>query len=343
MPPKPLAEKLARKKAERDKANMGYATPKNDDGGGWGWFGDLVANPLDTVKGLGQAAKQTFYDPVNRAQKAVNPFEDLTPMQRATGIAEGALVAADFLTPGVPEGAVARNLEREAMEKALDREVANYAASGRNAINHRTTLGIHGSPTEGLTKIMPNPKAIETARGKAPAWFWNPAGNEFDVARISDEAVRYSGPDGQVYFARFPKSESHYGWTVQTGGVNPPTAWYSEAPGDVVGSMEGFWSKARTQPGYGVFDHNNPGTFKDESYAHDFVAALERSMTPAERRAFREKQPNLANILAQRKARVNPAAVRGERFTEEELNALRLRPTLQQLQKPALRIELDEL
>lgn len=157
MPPKPLAEDLARKRAERDKAKLGYATPKKDDGGGWGWFGDLVANPLDTAKGVGQAAKSNLYDPVNRAQKALNPFEDLTPMQRATGIAEGALVAADFLTPGVPEGSIARSLQREAMEKALDREVARYAASGGGS-KYRGRLILHGS-------TQPNLKMIEARTG----------------------------------------------------------------------------------------------------------------------------------------------------------------------------------
>lgn len=329
MPPKPLAEQLARKKAERDKADMGYATPKKDDGSGWGWFGNLVANPLDTVKGLGQAAKQTFYDPINRAQKAVNPFEDLTPMQRATGIAEGALVAADFLTPGVPEGAIARNLQREAMEKALDREVASYAASGRNAINHRTTLGIHGSPTEGLTEIAPLSRSMWSNLQTPEAWFWNPADNNFDARRIAEEVERYAGPDGQIYFARFPQESSHFGWVAQTGGQDPPVAWFSEKPGQVVQSTPGFMTKERVTAD---FDINRPQAFNNPGYARDFVAAFENAMTPAERRAFRAKQPHLAGFLAERKARYKPTVAPRQRFTEEELYALRPRPTLRQLQ-----------
>lgn len=112
MPPKPLAEDLARKKAERDKAKLGYATPKKDDGGGWGWFGDLVANPIDTIKGVGQAAKSNLYDPSKRFAAAVDPGSGASVADRIAGVGEGLLYAADFLTPGVPEGAMARGGSR---------------------------------------------------------------------------------------------------------------------------------------------------------------------------------------------------------------------------------------
>lgn len=318
--------------------NTGFKRFMVGPGGDYGDF----KNPVFVGKQMANAANTQIVRPLREGADAFNPWLKQTPIERANKAAAGLLVAADLATPFIPEGTAINAVQKEAMERMLDRQAASYAESPLSSVHHRTVLGVHGSPTEGLTQIIPNPNALETARRKAPAWFWNPVGNEFDVARISDEAVRYSGPDGQVYFARFPKNESHYGWTVQTGGVNPPTAWYSEAPGDVINSMEGFWSKARSKPGYGVFDHNNPGTFKDESYAHDFVATLENSMTPSERRAFREKQPNLANILAQRKARVQPTVAPRERFTEEELYALRPRPTLQQLQN-AIKIPLEEM
>jgi hypothetical protein len=341
MPPRPLAEDLARKKAERDKqAKTQEAFAALENPNGLTQFVNAVKDPVGTVKQLGRVAKETFYDPSKRFAAAVDPNSGASLPQRAAGLAESALYAADFLTP-VPEQAI----YREAMEKALDREVASYAASGRNAINHRTVLGIHGSPTEGLTQIAPNSRSFWS---KSPeAWFWNPADNNFNVSKIADEVTRYAGPDGQVYFGRFPKSESQYSWTVQSGGQNPPAAWYSQAPGDVVGSVPSFWEKHRTTPGSGALNLNKVDAFKDSEYADNFVKALESSMTPAERRAFGQKQPDLVKRLADYRAwnesGYNFTKRPRQRYTEEEMYALRPRPTLRQLQNPALTVPLDTM
>lgn len=107
MPPKPLAEDLARKKAEREKqrkAEEALAVLEKPSG-----FEQAVAavkDPVGTVKQLGRVAKETFYDPSKRFAAAVDPSSGASLPQRAAGLAETALYAADFLTPGIPEGAV---------------------------------------------------------------------------------------------------------------------------------------------------------------------------------------------------------------------------------------------
>lgn len=157
MPPKPLAEDLARKKAERDKKNkLDQAVAILERPGGFEQAVDLAKDPVGTAKKLGQVAKETFYDPVKRFSAAVDPTSSASPMERAAGIAEGALYAADFLTPGVPEGAIARNLQREAMERALDREVAGYAASGGGR-KYRGRLILHGSSEPNLKLLEARP------------------------------------------------------------------------------------------------------------------------------------------------------------------------------------------
>ena len=205
MPPKPLAEDLARKKAEKD---------KKESGGGWGWFGNLIVNPIDTVKGLGNAAKETFFDPINRAQKAVNPYESGTAMERAAGIAEGVLYAADMLTPGVPEGAMANSLRRRAMDRAVK-------ANPSPAMQY----GIHHSLTPGLTTIRPSQVGNQvTALDAIPgsAYFWSGEARDLTKAveevpfqwnnalfRRADElempAAHYS-PTPSAYLVRTPQS-----------------------------------------------------------------------------------------------------------------------------------------
>lgn len=121
MPPKPLAEDLARKKAAKNK------------GSGWGWAGNLVGdlvdmakNPLDTAKTLGSMAKDTFIDPVLELPEAFRPGSGLSPAGRvATGLG-GGLAIADAATPFIPEGAFANSAQR-----ALARRMADASNSGR--------------------------------------------------------------------------------------------------------------------------------------------------------------------------------------------------------------------
>jgi len=108
MPPKPLAEDLARKKAKKDK------------GSGWGWFGnavgdviDMAKNPLDTGKALAREAKSTFVDPVWNLPKAFDPTNKMSGIDRINTAASGALAVADALTPAIPEGAIANRATRK--------------------------------------------------------------------------------------------------------------------------------------------------------------------------------------------------------------------------------------
>lgn len=343
MPPKPLAEDLARKKAEREKQRKAQAAlAVLEKPSGLNQAVNALKDPVGTAKQLGRIAKETFYDPSKRFAAAVDPNSGASLPQRAAGLAETALYAADMLTPGVPEGAVMRNLEREAMEKALDREVASYAASGRNTINHRTVLGVHGSPTEGLTRIMP--KTDDTTIALDPqAWFWNANESNFNARKIADQVQPYAGPDGEVYFARFPKKDTEYGWTVPDAKGNAAAvAAYSTKPGRVVESTPGFFTKDRDLAER--MSYYKADTFTDPNYLRDFVRAFQNSMTPAERRAFIEKQPEIVKMFAELKAgaRPRPPISPRQRYTEQELDALRVRPTLQQIER-ATKIPLEPM
>lgn len=156
-----------------------------------GDYGDL-ADPMWWAKGLGAAAKQTFYDPSKRFGAAIDPSSGASVADRIAGVGEGILYAADLLTPGVPEGAIVRNLQREAMEKALDREVAGYASRGGGA-RYRGVLGVHGSPVPGLTQIeprtgsqfMPDTAAAFTTRADMPAY-------PYDAGRLYDMSAYYA-------------------------------------------------------------------------------------------------------------------------------------------------------
>lgn len=188
MPPKPLAEDLARKKAERDKQRKAEAAlAVLEKPSGFEQAVNAVKDPVGTVKQLGRVAKETFYDPSKRFAAAVDPNSGASLPQRAAGLAETALYAADLLTP-VPEQA----LYREAMEKALDREVAGYASRGGGA-KYRGVLGVHGSPVPGLTQIeprtgsqfMPDTAAAFTTRADMPAY-------PYDAGRLYDMSAYYA-------------------------------------------------------------------------------------------------------------------------------------------------------
>lgn len=113
MPPKPLAEDLARKKAERDKQEKtAQAMAALEKPSGRNQLVNALKDPVGTAKQLGRVAKETFYDPSKRFAAAVDPNSGASVADRIAGVGEGILYAADFLTPGVPEGAMARGATR---------------------------------------------------------------------------------------------------------------------------------------------------------------------------------------------------------------------------------------
>lgn len=119
MPPKPLAEDLARKKAERDKQRKAEAAlAVLEKPSGFEQAVNAVKDPVGTVKQLGRVAKETFYDPSKRFAAAVDPNSGASVADRIAGVGEGVLYAADFLTPGVPEMAIANSYRRKALGNA---------------------------------------------------------------------------------------------------------------------------------------------------------------------------------------------------------------------------------
>lgn len=258
MPPKPIAEQLARKKAEKDK-------------GGWGWAGNLVGdlidmakNPVDTAKTLGSMAKDTFIDPVLDLPEAFRPGSGLSPAERvATGIG-GGLAIADAVTPLVPEGAFANSAQR-----ALAKRMADASNSGRK---YRGALGVHGSPITGLDEIrpfsgslaMPDDEVAFTFNFDAVAPNKNissatgrPTLNMAEQYAMRN--LRSSSQQPEIYFARFPR---------QSGMAVDDAVTVYRQPGRVVGSV--------------------PASSPSAAYKR----AIEEVMTPSERRRFLDMRLN---------------------------------------------------
>lgn len=142
MPPKPLAEDLARKKAERDKqAKTQEAFAALENPNGLTQFVNAVKDPVGTVKQLGRVAKETFYDPSKRFAAAVDPNSGASVADRIAGVGEGVLYAMDALTPGVPEGIMAKRLAKKLAKEAPEATIE---------------YGIHHSLTPGITNIRPS-------------------------------------------------------------------------------------------------------------------------------------------------------------------------------------------
>lgn len=203
-----------------------------------GDYGDL-ADPMWWAKGLGAEARKNFYDPSKRFAAAVDPGSGASVADRIAGVGEGVLYAADFLTPGVPEGAVARNLQREAMEKALDREVTGYASRGGGA-KYRGVLGIHGSSKQNLPFIKPQLGSFYEPNVEA-AWFWDAQTSGFDPTDLMGKARQYAGPGGEMYVARFPRESIYedFGPRLLAGERYPSTKPnYARGPGTIVGSVK---------------------------------------------------------------------------------------------------------
>lgn len=185
MPPKPLAEDLARKKAEREKAEKAQEMlailekPR-----GYEAVADLAMDPVGTAKGLAREAKRNFYDPIKGLGDAFNPFIKQKPIERVNKALGGALTAADLVTPFVPEGTIVNSLRREAMERAMDDAWARYAASGAGA-KYRGSLVLHGSPYEGLTNI-------EARKGSYALPDIN-AAYSVDLSRALSDPTRFEG------------------------------------------------------------------------------------------------------------------------------------------------------
>lgn len=250
MPPKPLAEDLARKKAERDKQRKAEAAlAVLEKPSGFEQAVNAAKDPVGTVKQLGRVAKETFYDPSKRFAAAVDPNSGASLPQRAAGLAETALYAADLLTP-VPEQA----LYREAMEKALDREVAGYASRGGGA-KYRGVLGVHGSPVPGLTQIeprtgsqmMPDTSAAFTWRADMPVY-------PYDAGRLFDLGAYYATRESpltsalrkpQIYVTRAPGRP--------VAEKFPPDMFVSGDPVNIVGSIDlGGGKRGLRQAMFGV-------------------------------------------------------------------------------------------
>lgn len=280
MPPKPLAEDLARKKAERDKQRKAEAAlAVLEKPSGFEQAVNAVKDPVGTVKQLGRVAKETFYDPSKRFAAAVDPNSGASLPQRAAGLAETALYAADLLTP-VPEQA----LYREAMEKALDREVAGYAASGGGA-RYRGVLGVHGSPVPGLSQIEPQIGSVNNPK-ESVAWFWDAATGGYNPADLMNRARAYAGEPGeggQIYVARFPRRSVVDPSEMRRNPVTYPNQSY--APGRVVGSVdvkpEMFEDIGQPSP---IITLLRPDAYS--TLADDLRKQMVGVMTPAERRAM---------------------------------------------------------
>lgn len=203
-----------------------------------GDYGDL-ADPSWWAKGLGREAKKNFYDPSKRFAAAVDPGSGASVADRIAGVGEGVLYAADFLTPGIPEGGAINALRREAMDKIMDREVAAYAARG-GGLEYRGVLGVHGSPMPGLTQIetrtgsqmMPDTPAAFSWRANNPAF-------PFDAGRLFDLGAYYATAESplssaarkpQIYITRAP------GRAV--ANEFPPDMFVSADPLNVVGAID---------------------------------------------------------------------------------------------------------
>lgn len=266
MPPKPLAEDLARKKAERDKQRKAEAAlAVLEKPSGFEQTVNALKDPVGTVKQLGRVAKETFYDPSKRFAAAVDPNSGASVADRIAGVGEGVLYAADLLTLGVPEQA----LYREAMEKALDREVAGYAASGGGA-KYRGVLGVHGSPVSGLTKIEARPgSAFLPDQPAAFNFLADQPTYPYDYERMMVGAENYGrrklddfGSQGSIYVTRSPRQ-----------------SLIQEVPEDFVVSSTGS-----NVVGEVPINVRLPGREK----ARQLREAMFDVMTPAEKRAARQ-------------------------------------------------------
>lgn len=216
-------------------ANKGVKRFFVGPGGDWG---DL-ASPAWWGRELGKVGKETFVDPARRAARAVDPTSNASPLERAAGISEGALLALDVATPLLPEGAIANSLRREAMERALDREVAGYAASGGGA-RYRGVLGIHGSSKQDLPFIKPQFGSFYEPSVEA-AWFWDAQTSGFDPTDLMGKARQYAGPGGEMYVARFPRESIYedFGPRLLAGERYSSTKPnYARGPGTIVGSVK---------------------------------------------------------------------------------------------------------
>lgn len=176
-----------------------------------GDYSDL-ADPGFYARGLADEANKQVVQPLAQLPSAFDPTADLSMAERINRAGTGALVAADLVTPFLPEGTIANSLRREAMEKALDREVAGYAASGGGA-KYRGVLGVHGSPVSGLTEIqartgsqlLPDTPAAFNFRANQPTF-------PFDYERMVVGAENYGrrkmddfGSQGSIYVTRTPQ------------------------------------------------------------------------------------------------------------------------------------------
>lgn len=303
MPPKPLAEDLARKKAERDKQEKtARAMAALESPSGANQLANALKDPVGTAKQLGRVAKETFYDPSKRFAAAVDPGSGASVADRIAGVGEGVLYAADLLTLGVPEQA----LYREAMEKALDREVAGYAASGGGA-KYRGVLGVHGSSQQDLPFIKPQLGSFHEPNVEA-AWFWDAQTSGFDPTDLMTRARDFAGPGGEMYVARFPSKSvnENFGSRLLAGERYPaaPTRPnYARQPGSIVGSVklpEDYFDR------FAVMDPNRFVEVEDR-----LRQAMANAMTPRERRQMQNTMglPNrLTGQQAAEQARQRQAA-----------------------------------
>lgn len=276
-----------------------------------GDYSDL-ADPGFYARGLADEANKQVVQPLAQLPSAFDPTADLSMADRISRAGTGALVAADLVTPFVPEGTIANSLRREAMEKTLDREVAGYASRGGGA-KYRGVLGVHGSPVSGLTQIEPRIGSVNNPQENV-AWFWDAATGGFNSADLMNRARAYAGEageGGQIYVARFPRNDIRYESGVLKDPVTRPNEAFS--PGRVVGSVE---ISPSMYEGIGepdpIVDLLRVDAYQPLSDA--LKSKLVAAMTPSERRAMTAAQRLPGAVTAKRLA--DEAAILRARYSE---------------------------
>jgi hypothetical protein len=279
MPPKPLAEDLARKKAEKDKAafqpppgfpqltnpapvtatignvdpntrppNKGLKRFFTGPGGGWS---DLAKGSY-WVDGIKDAINENLVQPIAQLPSAFDPTANLSAAERINRAGSGALAAADILTPFVPEGTIVNSFRREAMERMLDDEVARFAASG-GGVSTRGGLVLHGSPQSELPpRFKYDPRNPLARPPENPGDVIEPRFNSFalpsrEVAYATDIGAALAMADNDIdaatkRFVDMVRENAQYARNKHRASLG--TAAPPRGPSD----PDGFFYAGRVQP-----------------------------------------------------------------------------------------------
>lgn len=265
------AEKLARAKAKK---------------GGWGWFGDLVGdvvdmakNPLDTGKALVSEAKQTFIDPITGLADAANPFMEQRPIDRVNKAAAGVLAAADFLTPALPEGALAGQAARKLSRRAAQPVDAVVDIMGigvpRGSASLRYKMALdkmaRGAPTRSTASIGTN---LEAAQDIADTGIIDPILAKTGIGMTETMPTGYGAVRNEIenvtnapvygYYRRFGDTSTAAGYRDPRLDVVDEGAIFSIRPGAVRSTSDedsfAMWLNAKNAGGNpkGVFRKFDP-------------------------------------------------------------------------------------